>query len=117
MISNVIKRWANQKAVYWAPSGHDGEEITYSDPVEIDCRWEERSETVKDAMGREFVTRAVVFPLVDVAHLGRLYLGRLYELTADEKADPSSVMTAYEIKRFNKIPDLAGTDFVRKIYL
>lgn len=107
----------NQKAVYWGnptPDGYGGN--TFDDPVEVDCRWEERNDMFRDAYGQEKVAHSVVFLGQDVDVGGYLFLGDLDDIASDET--PESTDGALEIQAFRKIPDIDFPDeFERKAFL
>jgi len=112
------ERNLNQTAVYWAspqPDGYGG--YTYDDPIEISCRWVDSVKVVKDKNGEEIVCRAEVQVDRDVDEGGVLYLGSLGDLTEQQKNNPKLVDGAFEIKRFDKIPDVKGKKYFRKVYL
>jgi len=113
-----------QTAVYWATPVPDGYgTYTYDDPVEIDCRWENKTEVVsrvggEGKKGEELVSFAQVFVTQDVDENGFLYLGDLDDLDSAEEALPETVDGAYRIQKFDKLPELKSTNkFLRKAYL
>lgn len=115
--STKITHWLKQTAVYWGnPTYTATGGRTFDDPVELDCRWEQRSDMFRDAQGNEVHSNAIVFVNSDVVVGGWLYLGELDDLSSSEEADPQTVDDAYEIRRFDKIPDYSGT-YVRQVYL
>lgn len=121
MIDSFMKRVCLQTAVYWGSpvaDGYGGK--TFADPVEIDCRWENRVEKITrvgDRLGEEVISRARVFVTQDVEELGWLYLGELDDLDSNPD-NPKEIAGAYEIIRFDKIPEhRSTTEFVRKAYL
>lgn len=121
-IENFIARACRQTAVYWAAPTEDGYgSKTFSDPTEIDCRWEARTEKISrvgERIGEEVVSQARVFVTEDVVEQGWLYLGDLDDLDSDEEADPKTVDGAYEIIRFDKSPVMRSTnEFNRVAYL
>jgi hypothetical protein len=109
----------NQTAVYWAsptPNGTGG--FTWDTPVEIDCRWESSTELIRASNGEQIVSRAEVQVGQDLEENGMLYLGDLDDLSVAQKADPMTVSTAYQIRRFDKVPDIDdATVFYREAYL
>jgi hypothetical protein len=112
------ERNLSQKAVYWGnptPDGYGG--FSYDDPVEIDCRWVNTNEVVVDAKGDEIVCHATVQVKQDLDEQGLLYLGELDDLDSAEEDNPRTVLGAYSIKRFDKIPTIKGTRFYRRAYL
>jgi hypothetical protein len=83
--------------------------VTYDDPVEIECRWEDRDQVILDNHGEEILSRAVVFVTQQLDYNGRLFLGTLADLDSDQGSDPASVEEAHIIKRFEKVPGVSST--------
>ncbi len=119
LISSMLK----QTCVYWplgnTESGgmsHDayGKPI-YSEPVEISCRWEEKTEKYLNAKGEEVLSNAVVFVAQDVQLSGVLMLGTLDDIT--DEVNPLENSGAFSIQRFEKLPDLKAREFLRKAFL
>jgi hypothetical protein len=112
-----------QKAVYWAPGGEDsgGSDFDaygkpmYTNPAEIDCRWEDRVEEFVASDGTRTVSRAVVYVGQDVRTGGVLMLGTLGDI--DSGSDPKVNDGAWEIRRFDKLPTLKATKFLRTAYV
>ncbi len=120
---SIITRMLKQTAVYWAlASGDDvsyddyGQPIvTIADPVEIDCRWEDVNEEFIAADGTKQVSRAVVYVSEDVAVGGILMLG-----TEDDITDSVNIkenVGAYEVRKFDKLPNFRATEHLRTAYL
>lgn len=117
-INATLKRMCKQTAVYWASPVNNGTGgFTHDDPVEIKVRWEDKNEIVMDSKGQEFTSQAEVFVRQDVDELGYLFLGSLDDLDSDEEDNPISIDRAYQIKKFHKIPDTKGREFMRKVWL
>jgi len=116
-IESFIARLCTQTAVYWGSPVDDGYGgKTFADPVEISCRWEVSTEVLMDDAGVEFSSRARVFLTQDVEKEGWLYLGDLDDLDSNPD-DPKDVEGAYEIRRFDKKPNISGVEFLRIAYL
>lgn len=114
--STLLTKNLLQTAVYWGTPVSDGYGgRTFSAPVEILVRWEQRQELFIDASGQETRSNAVIFPSQDVDLGGYLYLGDLDDLGSAPV--PEDVATAYEIRGFEKIPNIKVTDYMRKVYL
>lgn len=119
----IIKRMRKQKAVYWPPessesAGDDFDDYgqpQVSDPVEIDCRWEEVSEEFIDATGTRQMSRAKVYVDRDVKVGGILMLGILSDIT--DPVNPKKNENAWEIRRFEKFPDLKAKEYLRTAFL
>jgi len=117
-ITDTIAAACVQTAVYWGNPVPDGYgSFTFDTPVEIACRWEDRTGTFMSNKGEQIFSKAHVFTTQDVDERGWIYLGELTDLDSDPD-DPKIIDNAYEIKRFDKSPSLQSTtEFVRKSYL
>ena len=139
-IQKFIEKVCVQTAVYWGdptPDGYGGK--TYSDPVEIPCRWEDTLEVIKDERGEEIICKAKVLVTQDLEEGGMLYLGTLEDLGIvvggnvvmgglgtgnivlaglNKMSYPEDVEDAYEITIVKKIPMIRSTsEYVRTVYL
>lgn len=115
-MSRFLTKGLKQTAVYWAtplPDGWGGQ--TYSDPVEISVRWENKSEMFIDSKGNEVRSRSIVYVSQDIDISGYLFLGKLIDL--DSSQDPDTQTGAYQVKSFTKVPNLKGTEYARKVWL
>jgi len=108
-----------QVAVYWKLSSLEfdnyGQPIPTT-PVEIKCRWEDVSEEFLDANGTIQLSNARVYVDRDVEVGGVLMLGELDSGVMD-LVDIKENENAWEIKRFEKLPTLRATQFLRTCYL
>ena len=118
-IDQFIQRVCTQTAVYWGNPVKDGygKYTSFDAAKEIDCRWVEKSELYMDNQGVERVCYAVVLVQEDMVEEGYLFLGTLNDLDSDQVLDPTLKDKAFLIKKFHKVPDLKGQDYVRKVYL
>ena len=144
-INNFIQRVCVQTAVYWGNPVNDGYGgHTYDDPVEIPCRWEEKSEVKSDDKGNELISHATVLVTQDLDLDGYLCLGTFSSLglvqgtviTMDDTgitmdntditmdnagnvvAAPIKILGSFRIKVKDKIPMIRSTSvFVRTVYL
>lgn len=121
---SIITKMLKQKAVYWPPesvdsSGDDfdnyGQPQVSVDPIEIDCRWEDVAQEFIDSEGTAQVSRSVVYVSQDVEVGGILMSGNLVDVidAVNIKENPN----AWEIRRFDKLPNLKATKFLRTAYL
>ncbi len=122
LISRMITY--GQKAVYWALLGTDSAGVVdyddygqpqHTDPVEINCRWEEITIEFLDAQGTRQLSNARVYVGQDVDIGGVLMLGELADVT--DENNPKENDDAWEIRRFEKLPNLKNTQFLRTAYL
>lgn len=120
---SIITKMLISTAVYWPLKSNESGQIDYDDygqpqyasPSEVSCRWEERSVEFIDAHGTIQISQAVVFVDTDLVVAGVLLhdvLVNVSDLTAPKKNNG-----AWEIKRFDKVPNLKGTEFLRTAYL
>jgi hypothetical protein len=118
-IEKFIQSVCVETAVYWGNPQNDGYgHYTFDTAVEIDVRWDEKTEVITDDEGREVVSKAKILVTQDVDYEGYLYKGSLSDLTAAQKSDPRLVDGAYQIRRFDKTSMIKKTDeFVRMAYI
>jgi hypothetical protein len=125
-IMSIIERSYVQTAVYWGspiPDGYGGH--TFANPIEVDCRWEDKEQFLGSQVGGEvtgglLLSRSIVFVKQDMDEEGYLYFGTLDDLDLDSNdyIDPKEVDKAYIIKRFEKTPAFGSTtEFLRKAFL
>lgn len=116
-MSNYLTKNLKQTCLYWGNSVADGYGgYTFDDPIEIDCRWEDLQELFIDSTGNEAKSLAVVFLDRDVVSGEYLMLGDLDDLSSSS-AEPDQESNAKQIRSFKKIPNIKGTDYLRKVWL
>ncbi len=101
-----------QTATYWGapvPDGYGGS--TFTTPISIKVRWEEKQEEFLTSFGQPVFSQAVVRTDIDIDIGGYLFLG------SSSIADPTSVEGAFPVKRFSKTPDLRNAELARKVWL
>ena len=92
--------------------------MTFADPVEIACRWQDTKKVITDSKGVQISCLAELLVTQDLDEQGWIFLGTLDDLDSAQEADPSVVEGAHEIKQIDKIPMIfSTTEFVRKAYL
>jgi hypothetical protein len=96
-----------QTAVWWArlAPDHCGA-FVFADPVEIDCRWDDRQEEYRNTEGQILLSQAVVYVDREMTVGDKLKKGDL-ESNMD---DPKTLDGAFEIKSFQQIPNLKATE-------
>lgn len=122
-IQRFIERICVQTAVYWAAPVADGYgSMTYADPVEIPCRWTDKTRVMKNALGEEFTTRGEVLVTQDLELEGWLFLGTLDDVESVDsdtvyEDNPMNIEGAYRIISIDKTPMIRSTSvFVRTVY-
>jgi hypothetical protein len=101
-----------QSATVWTatPDGFGG--FSFTAPVEILCRWEERMEEFIDRTSQQVVSSAArVFVDRDLSVNDWIFQG------VSAAADPTLVDGAWPIRDFKKITDLRNVTTLRKVLL
>ena len=111
-----------QKAVYWArTSPNEFGQLGYAAPVEISCRWDDATEEFIDSKGTKQQSRAVVYVDRDMQEGDKLKLARLTDLQTSNDSNaslaPENFTEVWEVRRFDKNPNLKATEFLRTAYL
>lgn len=113
---SIITKMRKQSCVYWALTGFDNYgQPTWDSPVEIDCRWEDVHEEFIDANEQRQISKAIIYVDRDICVGSILMLGAL-DSGVDE-ISPKQNDNAYEIQRFEKLPTLKATEFLRTAIL
>jgi hypothetical protein len=107
---SIATRNLKQTATLWTAGATDvyGNR-TWSAPVPIPCRWEDVQEKVLDFQGNEIISKAIVYVDRDLSNNDYIGLGVYSDLTPPAAAK--------EVRNFSKIPNLAATQYVRKVIL
>jgi len=118
-IEDVVAEFIVQTAVYWGPGTNDGYgSKVWPDPVEVLCRWTDKTEIVQSDNGEEAVSSANALVNDDLEYEGYMFLGTLDDLDSSEEDNPMTVDGAWRIIRWQKVPMVFETDdFVRTAYL
>ena len=120
---SIITRMRKQTAVYWALASNESGGIAYddygrpqhTDPVEVTCRWEGVNEEFLDSQGARQMSRAIVYVPQDMVEGEILMLGELTDITDETNLKEND--NAWEIRRFDKLPTLRATEYLRTCYL
>jgi hypothetical protein len=108
----IITKMRKQDAVYWARDGADGYgQPQYAPPAAVRCRWDDTAEQLIDpTTGAVFVSQSRVYVDRDMQPGDWLWLGLLADVPV--ATDPVA-SGGYEVKRFDKIPNLKASEFLR----
>jgi hypothetical protein len=111
----IIKKMRRQTAVWWQRGAADSYgQFSYASPVEITCRWEDRTVEFIDAIGQRQLSASVVY--VDrVMAPGDLL--RLGDMESSFTSDPSDLTGVGEVRRMEKTPTLKATKTLLVAYL
>lgn len=118
-MKNFINRAHKQTIVYWALSARDGfGGATFSAPVEITGRWEEKSKMFTNSAGNQLISSSILYLNQDVSENDWVFLGELTDIAdAIDETNPKNVPDAQQIRAFTKIPGIKGKKFQRAAFL
>ena len=112
----IITKMRKQTAIYWASNGIDEYgQPEYALPVDIDCRWEDAHEEFIDGEGTRQVSQAIVYVDRDMEVGSVLKLGVIDSGT--DESNPKNNDDAFEVRRFEKLPNLKNTEYLRTAIL
>jgi len=112
----IITRMRKQTAVLWERDGIDRwGKPKYRAPVQIKCRWQDVNQEFIDDKGDRQVSASLVFPDRVVAVNSVLMLGELGDVVDSE--NPKQNDGAWEVRRFDEIPNLRNTETLYKAFL
>lgn len=120
---SIIKKMRKQKAIYWKRTGIDQfSEPEFAAPVEVACRWDDKSELFRSPEGREVVSRAIVYPDRDMDVGDYLLKATQAEFDAmglDDysKARPQDIEGAFPVRSPMETPNLRATESLFTMYL
>lgn len=110
-IVSFIKSVCTQDAIYWEFEGVDRHgQSTFANPIDMKCRWDEKTEVIISFAGKEFVADAELLIVNDVKEESMIMLGEVADLPAD--TSPNNQDDAFIIKRAHRFPLFKGTEFV-----
>jgi hypothetical protein len=110
-----IRKFLKQKAVYWGapvPDGFGGH--TYADPIEIPCRWTDKQELFVNYAGDQVLSKAKLMVDQDLVVKGMVALMQLVDLSSTQLPADNN---AFEIRAFQKMPDVRAKMYVRQAWL
>lgn len=115
----ILTRMRKQAAVYWAPAGLDRHgKATFAEAVQLDggVRWEDVVEEFTDATtGAKELSNCRVYVGEDLQVGGVLWLGTLASVTY--LTEPLRNEKAYRVRRFDSVPNIRATQFLRTAML
>lgn len=112
-MGTFAKASLTQQATYWAPTEPDGTggyDFSTTVPVVVACRWQTVNVRFRDAVGREAISDAVVYPDRELTVAGYIALGDLSSVT-----DPVADSRCHEIRQATSSPTLDGVDEFFKV--
>jgi hypothetical protein len=112
---SIIKKMRKQLAVYWAvgPIDEFGSK-TFSEPVQIKCRWENKEGQVLNSIGEILPSMSTVYVDREMKIGDKLKLG---ELDSNTPSSPLEDREAFEIQGFASTPNLRAKEFLYTAYL
>ncbi len=92
-----------QTATYWAPGATDEfGAVAFGAGVPVACRWQDDAQMMRDAEGREFISRAIIYCDHAAARQGFIALGDFVG------SDPRALEGAHQIRQVMLSPSLDG---------
>lgn len=115
-------RGLNQLATYWAPGANNGfgGKVYSVAPEVIACRWQDKTDRVRDASGEVIVATSVVYVDRQLDVHGYLCLGDVTDqVDSDGLLDPEDVTGSppQEIKATGTSPALDAASVLHKVWL
>ena len=113
---SIIRKMRKQKAVWWEREATPDRfgTFTFTGPAEIDCRWDDSQSEYRDASGQVVISQATIYPDRVLKPGDKLRKGAM---ASDEPEDPTEVVTAFEVQRFEEIPNLKNTETLYMAHL
>lgn len=100
-----------EKITYWAPDSENEYGVaSFSDPIHINGRWEDRAELVRSPSGDEFTSKSVVFLDTDIQPDGYIARGHV------ETANPHEA-NGQEVRTVARVRNMRHSDQEIKVYL
>ena len=101
-----------QDLTYWAFAGVDAySQSTFSAPVTVKCRWQDKQELFRNAQGQERVSSAIIYPVQALGVKGFVKLG------IDATVSPLGVSGAHEIQSAGTSPNLNSSLTLNKVWV
>lgn len=101
-LKQTLTKWsAGATDVYGNP--------TWSSPVTVKCRWEDKQIKTLDFQGNEIISNSVVYVGEDISFGDYVYLG-----VSTVSSPPAA---AKEVRNFSKSPSINASSFERKVIL
>ena len=112
----IITKMLRGKCVYWPHCGDDEfGQPTFGEVVELRCRWEDTVRQIPLADGRTVMSQAKVYVESDVAVGGVLLQKAIVDV--EDFYVPFNNCGAFEIMKFDKLPTLKYTQYLRTAWL
>lgn len=96
---------------FWAVSVNGNGDFTYSSPVIMKGRWEDRQDLFVDAALQEVRSKAVVYTKDPIALSGYIAKGNFTGI-----ASPNTIPGAYQVRATSQIPSLNGRKQTNKAW-
>lgn len=111
-MTHIADRALLQDATTWPVTPDEFGGDNFGAPIPIKVRWSDRTEKFISSLDQnEHISSSIVHTDRTLAVGDYIYLGTTIQ------ADPSTVVGAYKIRRFDNIPDIRTLLVTRKAYL
>lgn len=113
---SVIKKMRKQAAILWTRKTEpdDFGKFGFNEPVQIKCRWDEKTGTVVGKTGEIMSGMDTVYVDREVRLGDKLKKGSMDSTTPD---DPLTDKEAFEIEGIENIPNFKAKEFLHIAYL
>lgn len=111
-------RHLQQTAVYWERAGNNrAGQPAFNAAVEIECKWDDDTVEFFSPDGRKLLSKAVIIVGQDLKPGSALALAELADVEDLNFPYHPTNPKAWEIQGWAKTGNLAGTKFVREVFL
>lgn len=115
-----INKYLKQKLVLWEklPLPDSFGRSSYKEPVEVDCRWEDRQEEIQVAAGRTAMSNCYIMtargmPVGSIVLEGTL---ATWQALPTYPALPAKNQGAYEVLKHEHTPSLKGVELLHEFW-
>lgn len=118
IIERIAKLLYKQPAVYWGVAGKNeyGEEI-FQNPIELSVLATQKDETIFDYKNEAYVSHSQIMTTELLQLGGYVYMGRLSDLTEEQKKDPRKIDGVMVIRKVEAVLVPILNEYVRRYYL
>ncbi len=113
---SLITRMKKQTCVHWPRIGTDNRgRAVWGTPTERSCRWEDVNEKYTALNGEDLTSRAMVY--VDGVKVGDVLMLGTLDASGLNPTDPLRNEKAWEIKRYDSLPNVRNNEVLYTAYL
>ena len=115
----VLKSLMTDIIVLWKNPVNDGfGDTVFDPPIEIKGRWQWRRDYLVDNNIDQQSSRATIYTMDDVEKENWVYLGKISDLTPEQRVNPKLIGEAYVVMQINAYKRLREQKYLyKRIYL